>query len=620
MAPETVTQYHHYIPRFILKRFEHTRAKSKNSTEHGIVHVFDLVGEQFWLKEVAKTCGTQNLYYNAMDTNPMRVEHLFSKLESKTSVIFNKVTDAVSNGVDHIDILEKDVHLLFQFMNLSLRRSEWYRDEVKNPYRENDFFFQRHFEASRKSGRSSEPEQYWLEQLLYLLETSHEDILEDAKNPDENAAAYTYRHFVENYALQIWKAANGYEFFLNDRLVDFEGDTQSYLGTEMKGKRCQLIWMTSEDLIHLILPVSPEVAIIFCNESRCWESPFADAMLQAKVSYPENSLLKNAPHKDIVSVDVPSRKRGRKKWPATVAWRVNIGALSREQHRIIASYSLSHARLLIVVRSRARFERAKRELELFSRERMEHWSKLGIRSSYRGSQQQSQGPVLQPASEEASYKSVEEFMSALYQMLEIKDITHEVPSMTKKNAFRLWVTIDGLERSAGRIAPSVGSEKGCPASRIMHPALKAAFEAKYPPKHPNHKDLNNVNFAKFFDECIGEETFRLLSLEIEREISKLVSANSFKAHFEACKKTLPHYDDPLVQQRGHDASDQCTDLKDDILRSPQFQSIIKVAEIFDVLKWMFDERQDILATFVRQIAVPMDGTRPRVVRFRGRRE
>jgi hypothetical protein len=251
---------------------------------------------------------------------------------------------------------------------------------------------------------------------------------------------------------------------------------------------------------------------------------------------------------------------------------------------------------------------------------MEHWSNLGIRSSYRGSQQQPQEPVLRPVSEEASIKSVEEFMSALYQMLEIKDVTHGIPSMTKKNAFRLWVAIDRLEHLAGRITPSVESEDGCPASRIMHPALKAAFEATYPPKHPNHKDLNNVNFAKFFDECIGEETFRLLSLKIERKISEIVSANSFKPHFEACKKTLPPYDDPLVQQHGHDASDQSNDLKDDILRSPHFQSIIKVAEIFDVLKWMFDERQDILATFVRQIAVPMDDARLRVVRFRGRRE
>jgi hypothetical protein len=136
--------------------------------------------------------------------------------------------------------------------------------------------------------------------LLYLLETSHEDLLADTEKKDDNvniAAADTYKHFTESYALHIWKAADGYEFFLNDRLVDFEGDTQSVLGVEVKETGPRLIWMTTDDLIHLVLPISPEVAVIFCNESRCWESPFADSMHRLKRPYPHNSLLKNAPHK-----------------------------------------------------------------------------------------------------------------------------------------------------------------------------------------------------------------------------------------------------------------------------------------------------------------------------------
>jgi hypothetical protein len=28
----------------------------------------------------------------------------------------------------------------------------------------------------------------------------------------------------------------------------------------------QLIWMTREDMIHLIVPIGPEVAVVFCNE------------------------------------------------------------------------------------------------------------------------------------------------------------------------------------------------------------------------------------------------------------------------------------------------------------------------------------------------------------------
>jgi len=35
---------------------------------------------------------------------------------------------------------------------------------------------------------------------------------------------------------------------------------------------------------------------------------------------------------------------------------------------------------------------------------------------------------------------------------------------------------------------------------------------------------------------------------------------------------------------------------------------------------MFEERQDILATFVQQIAVPMEAMQPRLVRIRLRRD
>jgi uncharacterized protein DUF4238 len=85
----------------------------------------------------------------------MRIEHLFSKLESKTSTIFARIHSAVANGVDYIEILEKNIHTLFKFMNVSLRRSQWYRDELKSPYRENDSFLQHLFEASRVLSRAN---------------------------------------------------------------------------------------------------------------------------------------------------------------------------------------------------------------------------------------------------------------------------------------------------------------------------------------------------------------------------------------------------------------------------------------------------------------------------------
>lgn len=120
--------------------------------------------------------------------------------------------------------------------------------------------FQRLFAGTEKRGRSGDPGRFWLEDLIYLLETGHEELLADAEATGGTSSAFTYKHFVDSYALQIWKAADGYEFFLNEHLVDFEGDTEFCLGMEAGVAGYQLIWMAKKYVIHLVLPISPDVA------------------------------------------------------------------------------------------------------------------------------------------------------------------------------------------------------------------------------------------------------------------------------------------------------------------------------------------------------------------------
>ncbi|EAT77698.1 hypothetical protein SNOG_14846 [Parastagonospora nodorum SN15] len=303
------SQYHHYIPRFILKQFSHGKVEIKRGVFDDVVNVCELPSEQFRARQVGKCCGSQDLYYDSNTIDPMRIEHLFSKLESRTSMVFSKIRDAVLKNLEHIDILEKDVQTLFSFMSISPIRSQQYIDSIKDVRRENDFLWKELEDEYPKGGRRGDTREVWLAQLLYHLEHSHEEMLADAAKSKENVTAGTYKRFVETFALQIWKAADGYEFFLNDRLVDFEGDTEYGLGMRTKETGPELIWMTKEDLIHLVLPISPEVAVIFCDESRCWESPFADMMHRAKIPFSANSLLAKAPHKEIVDVHVPERKR-----------------------------------------------------------------------------------------------------------------------------------------------------------------------------------------------------------------------------------------------------------------------------------------------------------------------
>lgn len=442
-------------------------------------------------------------------------------------------------------------------------------------------------------------------------------MLSDAEMADETCSEDTYKHFTESYALQIWKAADGYEFFLNDRLVDFEGETLSYLGTEIKETGPQLILMTTEDQIHLVLPISPEVAVVFCNESRCWESPFAESMHRLKVPYPANSLLKNAPHRDIVNIHVPREKKGKKTYPATTAWRVSIGALSQHHHRIITSYSLSHAQSFVVVRSRRRFERAKRELEVFNMERVKMWKNRGMRFEWRDAQKQRREEVAGPTETQVT-KIVDDHISALTEIHKIIKTTRESVPITKEMALNSWMAIRTLKLSTG-IANSPTLEGKSSRDCFAQPALISAFEAAYPPKTQEHRDLVVIDFAEFFIYSLGEETFSRLLIMIEQKIWDLVSADTFDAHVENSKQILESSAASVSYQGCDDPGSQYAQEEKELLENPSFKSVVWAAESFEILKWMFEERQDILATFVQQIVVKPETMQRRINRIRARR-
>ena len=68
------------------------------------------------------------------------------------------------------------------------------------------------------------------------------------------------------------------------------------------------------------------------------------------------------------------------------------------------------------------------------------------------------------------------------------------------------------------------------------------------------------------------------------------------------------------------SSEQTSVAEKDFSENPCFRSMVKAAEGFAVLKWMFEQRQDILATFIHQIAVPAEAMQPRLTRIRATRK
>lgn len=68
-----------------------------------------------------------------------------------------------------------------------------------------------------------------------------------------------------------------------------------------------------------------------------------------------------------------------------------------------------------------------------------------------------------------------------------------------------------------------------------------------------------------------------------------------------------------------DGTEQSYPPAEDLHRQPCFKAIFGAAQTFDILRWMFEERQDILATFVQRCAVPLKDAQPNLIRMRARR-
>jgi hypothetical protein len=110
---------------------------------------------------------------------------------------------------------------------------------------------------------------------------------------------------------------------------------------------------------------------------------------------------------------------------------------------------------------------------------------------------------------------------------------------------------------------------------VTHHALKAVFEAKYPPKHPNHRNLITIDFGQFVSRGLGEKKFSRLTFNIDSKIREL---DTFHTHWEACATEF----EP-ISQIDNDPSGEPDDVEK-VVQNPAFRSMFRAAECFDLLK------------------------------------
>ncbi|KAG2059273.1 hypothetical protein BDR06DRAFT_719764 [Suillus hirtellus] len=275
-APIT-TQYQHFIPRFILRRFQVGPVKPKaerqkefrrTGVDPEYVHYYDIATGSLDIRSIGKVYGVPNIYQDVRNTqNINKVEEKLADLERHAASIITDLHKALPQGT--FTLKRRSLELLRKFLFIMHYRNASYSGTYFQADHPDNASSRQWIESFMKAKGIHSAVGVWLHFLEYYLDSSHSDIMRDAAKvvekygeerlqnmiteshipPDlKHFPAYTYHTHANNYFFSIWEAAEGEEFIL----------THNAFG----------LWEGLADGcpdLHRIFIVSPRIALILCN-------------------------------------------------------------------------------------------------------------------------------------------------------------------------------------------------------------------------------------------------------------------------------------------------------------------------------------------------------------------
>ncbi|PFH48613.1 hypothetical protein AMATHDRAFT_5642 [Amanita thiersii Skay4041] len=242
-------QYHHFIPRFILRRFripvgegsKKGKGKKKHFKQQDHVHYFDFETCRLEERPVGRVYGVMNLYKDAKNIeNAYHLEEMLARLESSVGVVIKKIHDALEQEVHEIKMERKEIEGLRKFLFVMQYReaalSGTYYDENHPELAEiggGSKGYKSWVERVKEEKELEKPIDIWLYFLEYFLNTPHHAIMARAveamkrrgasplplPNSEEDEAledfpAVDYMGLTGTFYLGILEAADGCEFVL----------------------------------------------------------------------------------------------------------------------------------------------------------------------------------------------------------------------------------------------------------------------------------------------------------------------------------------------------------------------------------------------------------------------
>lgn len=212
-------QYHHYIPRFVLRNFALDH-HLKHTKERQDIFLYSMKDKQLRIANIDRSYGVMNMYSDIKNTTDVNyVEMELAKLEQTAAKAINEILDL---SKDEITIVTSELDSLKKFL---------YIMSFRHPRRRRQYLDER-FD---KLGKSIEDEfmktkglstlaEVWLENIKGMLAADLCGVGLDAANMGF-MEAFDFININLTTFICIWESAEPYEFIVTDNAFGvFEGD------------------------------------------------------------------------------------------------------------------------------------------------------------------------------------------------------------------------------------------------------------------------------------------------------------------------------------------------------------------------------------------------------------
>ncbi|RHZ47777.1 hypothetical protein Glove_567g22 [Diversispora epigaea] len=262
-----INQYHHYIPRFILRNFaidncERVFVSSKKifnqhrkfwlkKKKGELLQTYDRTENELGFSKISKTYGYENMYKDLKHEDAEHVEKKLANIEGQSSKVIRDIIEASKEKSD-ITLLRKDLQDLRKFLFIMNYRKPHRWDQFTN--KRFDPVTLAMVENFMKERNLQSTQEVWLQNVREILETPHEDVPNNMRIFNLDRSDYETRMI--DCFLAIWQAGENDEFVMTSNAFGiFEGVNGMMFGFPF------------QFAFHFFYVISPKLMLVLCHSS-----------------------------------------------------------------------------------------------------------------------------------------------------------------------------------------------------------------------------------------------------------------------------------------------------------------------------------------------------------------